>query len=67
MLSPGDVHHNHYAARQPSQGNEAIFPIIIALIGDGDVISGQDLPGIVERKTMLLEICPAFFLIPFHR
>jgi hypothetical protein len=60
------VHHNHYPARQPCQGNEAIFPIIIALIGDGDGVSGQDLPGVVTRETVLLEIGPAFFLIPFH-
>jgi len=60
------MHHNHYAARQPSQGNEAVFPIIMALIRDGDGVSGQDLPGVAKRETVLLEIGAAFFLIPFH-
>jgi hypothetical protein len=61
------MHHNHYPARQSSQGNEAIFPLIKAIIGDGYGISGQNLPGIVKRETMLLEIGPAFSFIPFHQ
>jgi hypothetical protein len=58
--------HNHHPARQPSQGNQAVFPIIIALIENSDGISGQDLPGVVKRETVLLDICSALLLIPFR-
>jgi hypothetical protein len=42
------MYHNHYPARQTSQGDKAVFPIIIALIGDGYGVTGQDLPGIFK-------------------